>query len=418
MKRIKLISNLFFLLVSSTVFGQKQIQKGWVVTNTGDTLKGDIVMSDWGRNPEKITFKTTSEKKYEVADLQAFGVDGENLLYKRYTIEKHLTPVSEYDEIPSDENKTESITAWLNILVQGKISLGHYMNSERSYFYYIRDNQPVELIYSKGIKKFNGEKDKNDSRYGSSSVTENLEYKKQLWNLNIAEKDMGDISEQLNRTGYNVYELTNVFSKLNNVAVKKTAKGGGTFFVGLGVAAFSTTVTGSGTLLDNSSEIKSATSPLIKFGYLIKSSSPYARLSFMVEGALLFYNTTGTKKTVTSNGIKYDFKNTFAGAGLSVKYTLNPLARTRVSLNAGVLGLINVSKKNQTSEESLSGSVSVYPNTPKFKNVVASPAVGAMVSLSKFDLFADYRFGSNMTEYINTNYKVNILSVGVAYRFR
>jgi hypothetical protein len=415
MKQVKIISLLCYLLWSVTAFSQKLTLQDWVQTNSGDTLYGNIRVGEWNKNPNTIIFKGSIEKTYYISDLLSFGVVRENSLYRRFTIIKHLNPVNEYAEMPIDESKTDTATVWLKMLTTGKLPLTEFTNSERSYFYYIKDNRPVELIYSKGIKNFNDDKYRSDARYGRSIITENLEFKKQLFDLNVSEKELGDISEASNSAEYTAYNLSMIFNKLNKVSDAKSVKSDSHLFLGIGASVISTTVSGNGSILENSSSINSATSAIVKIGYQIKSSKPNTKFGFIPEIGVAFYNTSGSKPSSVSKGFKYSLKNTLLATGLSIRYTVNPQSAIRFELNGGVMALISISKSNQTSEESLGGTITVSQDTPKFKSVFASPSIGASLSFSKFNVFADYKFTSNLTEYINTNYKLTIISLGLAF---
>jgi hypothetical protein len=96
--------------------------------------------------------KQKSEKTFTVSDVQSFGIPTDNLLYRRFSIERHLTPVNESSDLPLDENVFDTATVWLKVLVIGKVPLAEYTNNDRNYFYYIKNNRANELIYSKGIK--------------------------------------------------------------------------------------------------------------------------------------------------------------------------------------------------------------------------------------------------------------------------
>jgi len=99
-----------FLLVSIVAWSQKNEKPGWVKLNSGDTLTGTILVNEWNRNPSKIVFKQKSEITFTVSEVQSFGIPTDNLLYRRFSIERHLTPVNESSDLPLDENIFDTAT--------------------------------------------------------------------------------------------------------------------------------------------------------------------------------------------------------------------------------------------------------------------------------------------------------------------
>jgi hypothetical protein len=412
----KLIASLFFLIISASVFCQKGLQKGWVVNNSGDTLIGSIESNEWNRNPTKITFIGNKERKFEVNDLSAFAMVNENIVYKRYTVTKHLAPINENVDVTTGESKTDTEIVWLKILVTGRTSLASYVNNDRRYFYYIIGDSATELIYSKGIKNYSDEKYKGDPIYGLSSVTENFEYKKQLQQLAANETRTSDVFDDAKNTDYTEYSLVNIFNKLNNFKNTIGAKGDNHLFIGIGLTAFSNKITGNAGAIGSTSKIDNPVSPLFKIGYQIKSSKPNAKISYIQEVGLMRYNTLGTRSSATSNGLTYDIRNTFLQVSLLIKYTVNPLQKAKISVSAGLAGFFTLSHNNSTTDLNSGGSVTVYSNTPEFKKLVGCPAGAVTVDYLKFNFFANYSYINNITSYVNAAYRLNIFSVGFMRR--
>jgi hypothetical protein len=407
-----------FLLVSIGAWSQKNEKPGWVKLNSGDTLKGTILVNEWNRNPSKIVFKQKSEITFTVSDIQSFGIPTDNLLYRRFSIERHLTPINESSDLPLDENVFDTATVWLKVLVIGKVPLAEYTNNERDYFYYIKNDKASELVYSKGIKVFDNEIYRGDPRFGSRSIIENQEYKKQIINLSTGDNELADINGEIRNLDYNPFSLTAIFNSMNKVQSFNGYKNKGHFFVGAGVTFISTNISGATTFLDNTAVINGANSLTVKVGYLLQSSKPNSKMAFIPEIGYVMYNTKGTKSSSISKGFKYDINNSYITPGLLMRYTVNPLNPVRFALNVGIVSFVSISNNNQTSEESLGGTINVSNDKPIFKSLFVTPTVGASLDLGMFNIFAEYKFTPNLTDYVGLTYKLNMVAVGVSFNLK
>ena len=66
---------IFILLfaVCFSGFSQTNYQKGFIVSNSGDTTRGFINYKEWGKNPEHISFKTSddADRRRQIASRDA-----------------------------------------------------------------------------------------------------------------------------------------------------------------------------------------------------------------------------------------------------------------------------------------------------------------------------------------------------------
>jgi hypothetical protein len=78
-----------------TLFAQKNIVKGYIVTNTGDTLKGTINNKDWLKNPAYILFKSDLNSKIEKRtplQIKSFSVSDKGDIYESHKVSIDLSP--------------------------------------------------------------------------------------------------------------------------------------------------------------------------------------------------------------------------------------------------------------------------------------------------------------------------------------
>jgi hypothetical protein len=135
------------------VKAQGNFQKGFVITNEGDTLKGYINDRAWIENPEKIYFRefleSAEEKIFDLSNASFFQIDGA-VSYQRFYLSVSMDEVKFSNlHIGVDTSKTK-MTVFLKILVEGcYVSLYSYTDAVKSRFYYMEKSteKPVELSY-------------------------------------------------------------------------------------------------------------------------------------------------------------------------------------------------------------------------------------------------------------------------------
>ena len=414
--------SLFLLLIVCSVYSKAQSTNkssvsGWVVLNSGDTLHGSMENRDWNENPSEIKFQRAgSSTTYKVNDLRAFGVEG-NPYYNRFTIQYHLVPMDESVEYPLSEDSTATSEVWLKILVNASISLGEYTNHARVYFYSIKNNIPTELIYSKGIKNFTGQKYSGDSRYGKTLVIENTAFKQQLFKLNLDNAAKGDISGDINPADYDAYSLTALFYKLNDVTSKVQKSSANVLFAGVGAAMYSQSVSASsGTLLQGVS-FGSSVSPYITVGYQLKSARKSSHFTFYGQLAVSTMNTTGTQENLISNTHNsFSIKNTFLEVQLLPTYVFNPFDDIRVSAGAGLDLMFKAGGQNVESVYSTPTTYENISGIPAQRSFTGSPLVSVNVQVKKLLIFANYQVSlGNITNYLSTSWTFSRATIGIAF---
>lgn len=176
--KIKQLTLSFILIligvfISQYSFGQKNYQKGYIITAQNDTLDGYVNYQNWSRNPDKISFKIKKkgdEIIYTPFEIKEFKVQNE--IYVSATVEHE---VSNNNTAKLDFNRQlflETTTTFLQTVFKGNKSLYHFRDKENKNNYYIKvDGDFALLVYKKYMK-----------RQGSTGmgVYENLKYQGQL----------------------------------------------------------------------------------------------------------------------------------------------------------------------------------------------------------------------------------------------
>ncbi len=232
----------FALLAPLTSFAQSNYKTGYVVTLSGDTIKGFIDYREWNSNPATIDFKTSlaeKNRKYMPEDLSAFGITGlESYLQYKGPLTMDATDPAHIGT--SRDTSFANQTVFLRIWQKGKnVALYSYTdNVKRRYFIAeAPDFKPLELgyrlYYNYGTQIMSGQQ--------GSTVTENG-YMKQLFALaNKYDVLDNDLQWRIEHAGYNEDDLLKIVSKINHFTKadlkKNTASEGPRFnlFVGAGV---------------------------------------------------------------------------------------------------------------------------------------------------------------------------------------
>jgi hypothetical protein len=162
MKKI-LILTLINILFHITLIAQKNMVSGFIIKESGDTIRGKIDDKEWSRNPTKILFAPNGNgsKTYDIIkELIGFGIDNKSIFIKKKT-SLDITPHTYGSLLQTNELIVVSDTIIaLKLLVKGKISL-YYFKDENSkeHFFVEKLNQPLEeLIKHDYMGEYKGNK--------------------------------------------------------------------------------------------------------------------------------------------------------------------------------------------------------------------------------------------------------------------
>jgi hypothetical protein len=77
---LKLFYICLFIALPSVIFAQSNYHQGYVVKNSGDTVKGYIDYREWSQSPTSIDFRTSKDdrqtQQFDPATIRAFGIIG------------------------------------------------------------------------------------------------------------------------------------------------------------------------------------------------------------------------------------------------------------------------------------------------------------------------------------------------------
>lgn len=215
MKPFRTLLCLVFLLPLS-LFAQT-FYPGYIVTNSGDTLKGYVKYHETVLNPKVAEFKTEpngTERIYQAAELRYFSINVAYPLDVQLGFLRYSGPVSMNDininTVTTERDTSFKIDAiFLKVLRKDKrLSLYSYDDQLKTRFF-IADGQsaPVELVYRIYLKNdiSNGNNTKNEDTYKKQFIALATKYGKlddelmrRLDKIDYSEKYMIQIVDKIN----------------------------------------------------------------------------------------------------------------------------------------------------------------------------------------------------------------------------
>ncbi len=210
------------------VNSQKNFKPGFVISLSGDTLKGTINYNYWKINPEKIEFRQNEKDQVRIflpLDIKKFGVYGE--LYVGAIVQSEVVSANSYDNTPT--LKTVADTIFLQTIIKGSKSLYCYKNSDKKeQFYIVQDSKYQLLIYKKFYVK----------KAGNTELVENCVFRGQLLayfkdspavqpelqNLQYTKDGLGELLELYYNSSGSVCEFRNFGSGSESLNSRKSEK--------------------------------------------------------------------------------------------------------------------------------------------------------------------------------------------------
>jgi len=180
--------------------GQKNYLPGFIITLTGDTIRGTLDYRNWERNPKKIGFKangSTETIDYSPATIIGFGVADE--IYMSAVIETEISSDKTGDLSFDPSLNIVMDSGFLQLLIRGEKNLYLFRNRLGKEQYYTGQISAPELLVYKRYLKMQG---------GSSVVVENKKY---IGQLSIYLSDCQAIQPKLQNTQYQQNSLEKLF---------------------------------------------------------------------------------------------------------------------------------------------------------------------------------------------------------------
>jgi hypothetical protein len=360
---------LFFLLFF-TYFAQSQgnYQSGYLLSNSGDTLRGLIDYNKWENNPEVILFKKSNDdpqQKFNPLSIKGFGVDA--AAYQSAIVQTRIWKLNSSNLSYEKNFETKLDTVFLEALIKGTKGLYLLKKTNLSDQFYIKEGDKFDLLIFHTFLKKQNDKD---------IVTENNKYVGQLSfylqdcaNIQSELKGLKYAKSSLEKLFLNYYKCTQSKAFFQNTADKIERK--------IGILAGLTAST-----VDFKSEFKDyiylakanfSTSVRLTLGayWEIDIFRKNKRWTLPVEVMLTSYGITGKFDNIINPEYyqKYDSKLslTYLKANTQLRYII-PIKKSSIFLNSGLsVGYVIASRGTLSSYNYTYGREDNYKD-PLFKD--------------------------------------------------
>ncbi|WP_316794541.1 hypothetical protein [Pedobacter frigoris] len=313
-----------FLAFPVFVLGQSNFQKGYVVTNSKDTLRGYIDYRERNSNPENIRFRLNEGapiQTYNVLNCIAFALDDLE------SYQKHDVRISMNEEAVSKlSGKADSVTVrdtvFLRVLQTGKsITLYDYTDKLKKRFFISEFNGvPYELIRRFYL----------DEQTKSMVITDS--YLNQL--LKISYKlglDRKLDRQKLSNVKYRTADLFKVTSVLNGLEPVKAKGNKVRILAGAGIFYSKTDYRGSHMLAREEAKTKSSYSPFLNLGVDVFSNPAIGKLIGRAE-----ISAYSSKNEISSSERYHSFDQLTISAVPQLIYNVYNKSKIKVFIGGGM----------------------------------------------------------------------------------
>lgn len=410
MKRFSLF---LFTLLPFLSYAQSNFKPGYVITNSGDSVRGFINYKEREQNPTSVSFRPTNNGSahiFSISEAKAYGLDG----LEQY--ERHVVDISSSKDALKDlsvglDSTSLRDTVFLKVIQAGnKVTLYAYSDHIKLR-YYIKEHdsaEPYELVYTSYRVDETGK------------VEDYNKYIRQLTVLLLANHLYTPGNQaKLQSMTYNKSSILNIVSIINDKKIEK-GMNSARFFVG---AAFNTSMAGySGQSAFNVPGFtnKRSYAPMITAGIDLFANPHIGRMIYRAE---LSFTSAKSDIYAPHTDPTVDYKEHFFDSYSLILtpqaiwnfYNSNPL---KVYIGAGVA--INYSKYlNNEMQTKLAhtGELRIEKEND-FNYTYFAPQLSAgFVVRKRFELFSNYIFGAKTDDFFNYSLSMHRLNLGVKFLF-
>ncbi|MBB2149480.1 porin family protein [Pedobacter gandavensis] len=404
---------LLFLLMASPAFAiaQSNFQKGYVVTNAKDTLKGYIDYREGQKSPSSFVYKAEPNsipKIYTLNDCVACHID-DRASYQRFLVNISLgsDQISNLTTQVDTTSKREAV--FLQVLEAGpNVTLYSYADRIKNRFY-ILDKEamvPDELVMQLYYKE--GE---------SGRLITNIKYARQLSFLMKKYEKSNLVNERrLANLKYKEDELVQVVALINGQQKLKPKFKQSRWFAGLSVDMANTKFRGKNPLAGADAKSKMSVSPMFSGGVDLFINPAIRRLVMRVELAFV-----KSKSEVTSAAGGNSFDQLNAVFTPSLLYHIYNADQFKVFLSAGpglnyskINNLVNFKYEKEILTDDLR-KVDEPMELNKFYLTI--PVTVGVVMNKRIELLAGYTVPTSMTSYVYYSVERERFRLGLNYLF-
>ncbi|MBB6272966.1 hypothetical protein HDF26_003426 [Pedobacter cryoconitis] len=405
------------LSISALSFAQSNFQKGYVVNNEKDTLRGYIDYKEWDLNPGKIAFKTDLDagiQDFTVKNSLAWAVTGFEI-YQKYEVEVSMSQVDVSRlSVGRDNSKAKSVV-FLKVLQTGKnATLFSYTDGIKQRFYLLEKDESIP--YELGSQLYMKSKEDN------LMVTDN-QYIRQL-GLVMTKLNVGTEAERhsLEISNYGIKPIMNAVAVINEQQLIKTNKNSAVrFFAGAGLNMSRAHYKGDTPFALPGAESKVSLMPLITAGFDLFANPAIGKLIYRAELSLLMgkHEATIREPSPSKTYMTHTFNQFTINITPQIIYNFYNTNRLKAFVGGGPGLNFSGYSNNKTTLYSNSGNetelTSRKIDLEKFN--FSFPFTAGLVFNKKVEISAGYAFASPITNYSSFSINMQRYRVGVNYLF-
>lgn len=402
------------LLAPVLLYAQTNFLKGYVVTNSGDTLKGYVDYRERELNPVSFNFKSQLDSKAQVVTLQNTVACVINDLdsYQRFLVDI-TTSTTDISNLPvGPDARTRRDTVFLKVVQTGKkITLYTYRDPIKLRFY-VRENsvdEPSELIrqiYSKGDQ-------------GNTMVIGNT-YNRQLaalmYRLNPAKATKLSLYWR-----YTEQDLNKAVALINDQELIKSKYKATRFFAGVALSRNMVVYGGDNALSNDDAISKVFYTPLITAGIDVFVNPAIQKVVFRTE--LSFMTSKNQISTTTGDranaALSHSFNQYSVVLSPQIIYNIYNGSKLKAFIGAGFgFNLSKYSNNVFTRYNSFRDETEVIKDNIELEKFNFSiPLTAGMLVHKNIEIVAHYYMPTSVTNYNTYNVKIKRFSIGVSYLF-
>lgn len=394
---------------------QSNFKRGYVVTNSKDTLRGYVDYKEHDLSPSSVKFRSSEGGNFKIfvpKDCAGYGIDGHEY-YKTYVvnISNSADNISQLNDRLDSTSRRD--TVFLKVLQSGKkIVLFSYEDKikERYYFLSEGESEPIELIKTLYLKPG-----------GSGAVISGNKFRQQL--LIAMRKSNNGISpeeEQLEQLKYRELDLLKVISSINGEKIIKHKISGLRLFAGVGLNMSKGSYKGDNVLAGDKARVKTSYLPMVSGGVDVLANQSIGKLIYRFELALLIAKSDIASESGVFSKIKkrHSFDQYSIALVPQLIYNAYNGNKLKVFFSGGPGFNFSTYKNNRTVTISDQSGTTEYENEivlEKF-NFSVQLKVGVVLN-KKIECSVGYIPSTAISDYSRYNVVMQRYTVGINYLF-
>jgi hypothetical protein len=358
---MKLLFGLLMIVLPSLTFAQSNYQKGYILKNNGDTVKGFINYHEWDKCPLYIDFKIDKKDnhvlQFNPRSIRSFSIDG-MVTYNTYEGIISINQTNSLELKDHDTTTTKRDTIFLQQLTTGKYLTLYYHRDEIKTRFFIseKNSAPIELKYYLYYDEQN--------QIASSDIYKGL---LSLY-INKFAPQGNKLINFVRSMKYEQSDFINVVDKINNNTSAGNKKKSSRFFAGIAIADTKTKVNNTyfeGTNSDNK------ITPKIGLGVDIFNNPNTQQLIFRGELSLSYINPQFNYPAISGTGVQtYSFTQYTAALIPQILFNIYNKDNFKIYIDAGIgVNFSNYSNQKVVAQSPVTYTPIITENPYHFEHV-------------------------------------------------